>query len=378
MLLSDDQILIRDSAREFAQREIAPRAAEMDKTAEFPTDIAVKLGELGFLGMTISEEWGGIDADNVSLALVIEEISAADGACGLLVGLQNSVVCGPINQFGSKEQKERFLRPAARGEMRGCFCLTEPQAGSDASNLRTRAELRGNRYIVNGSKQFISSGSTADFALIFGVTDPDAGKKGISAFIALTDADGYQVVTREDKLGQRASDTCQLSFNDLEVFPDMVLGEPGEGYRIALSNLEGGRIGIGAQALGIARAAYEAALSYAKDRESMGRPIIEHQAVAFRLADMATKIEVSRQMILHAATIKDSGRPALKEASMAKLFASEMAEEVCSAAIQIHGGYGFVRGYPVERLWRDVRVCTIYEGTSDVQRLVIAREIASE
>ena len=378
MLLSDDQILIRDSAREFAQGEIAPRAAEMDKTAEFPTDIAVKLGELGFLGMTISEEWGGIDADNVSLALVIEEISAADGACGLLVGLQNSVVCGPINQFGSKEQKERFLRPAARGEMRGCFCLTEPQAGSDASNLRTRAELRGNRYIVNGSKQFISSGSTADFALIFGVTDPDAGKKGISAFIALTDADGYQVVTREDKLGQRASDTCQLSFNDLEVFPDMVLGEPGEGYRIALSNLEGGRIGIGAQALGIARAAYEAALSYAKDRESMGRPIIEHQAVAFRLADMATKIEVSRQMILHAATIKDSGRPALKEASMAKLFASEMAEEVCSAAIQIHGGYGFVRGYPVERLWRDVRVCTIYEGTSDVQRLVIAREIASE
>lgn len=378
MLLSDDQILIRDSAREFAQGEIAPRAAEMDKTAEFPTDIAVKLGELGFLGMTISEEWGGIGADNVSLALVIEEISAADGACGLLVGLQNSVVCGPINQFGSKEQKERFLRPAARGEMRGCFCLTEPQAGSDASNLRTRAELRGNRYIVNGSKQFISSGSTADFALIFGVTDPDAGKKGISAFIALTDADGYQVVTREDKLGQRASDTCQLSFNDLEVFPDMVLGEPGEGYRIALSNLEGGRIGIGAQALGIARAAYEAALSYAKDRESMGRPIIEHQAVAFRLADMATKIEVSRQMILHAATIKDSGRPALKEASMAKLFASEMAEEVCSAAIQIHGGYGFVRGYPVERLWRDVRVCTIYEGTSDVQRLVIAREIASE
>ena len=378
MLLSDDQILIRDSAREFAQGEIAPRAAEMDKTAEYPTDIAVKLGELGFLGMTISEEWGGIGADNVSLALVIEEISAADGACGLLVGLQNSVVCGPINQFGSKEQKERFLRPAARGEMRGCFCLTEPQAGSDASNLRTRAELRGNRYIVNGSKQFISSGSTADFALIFGVTDPDAGKKGISAFIALTDADGYQVVTREDKLGQRASDTCQLSFNDLEVFPDMVLGEPGEGYRIALSNLEGGRIGIGAQALGIARAAYEAALSYAKDRESMGRPIIEHQAVAFRLADMATKIEVSRQMILHAATIKDSGRPALKEASMAKLFASEMAEEVCSAAIQIHGGYGFVRGYPVERLWRDVRVCTIYEGTSDVQRLVIGREIASE
>jgi len=378
MLLTTDQVLIRDAARAFAQAEIAPRAAEMDKTAEFPTDIAEKLGELGFFGMTISEEWGGAGSDNVSLALVIEEIAAADGACGLLVGLQNSVVCGPIEQFGSKQQKERFLAPSARGEMRGCFCLTEPQAGSDASNLLTQAELRGNRYIINGSKQFISSGSTADFAIIFGVTDPTSGKKGISAFITPTDAEGYEVVSKEDKLGQRASDTCQISFNNLEVFPDMMLGEPGEGYRVALANLEGGRIGIGAQALGIARAAYEAALSYSKERESMGRPIIEHQAVAFRLADMATKIEVSRQMILHAATLKDYGKPALKEASMAKLFASEMAEEVCSAAIQIHGGYGFVRGYPVERLWRDVRVCTIYEGTSDVQRLVIGRAIASE
>ena len=378
MLLSDDQAMIRESARSFAQAEVAPLSAEWDRTAEFPTDIARRLGELGFLGMTISEEWGGAGADNVSLALVIEEISAADAACGLLVGLQNSVVCAPINQFGTNDQKERFLRPAARGEIRGCFCLTEPQAGSDASNLRTKADLRGNHYVINGSKQFISSGATADIALIFGVTDSGSGKKGISAFIVSTDSPGYKVVTKEDKLGQRASDTCQLSFEDLEVFQDMVLGELGEGYRIALANLEGGRIGIGAQALGIARAAYEAALSYAKGRESMGQAIIQHQAVAFRLADMATKIEVARQMIWHAAALKDSGRPALKEACMAKLFASEMAEEVCSAAIQIHGGYGFVRGYPVERLWRDVRVCTIYEGTSDVQRLVISRAVASE
>ncbi len=378
MLLTDDQIMIRDAARTFAHSEIAPFSAEWDRTAEFPSQIAKRLGELGFLGMTVSEEWGGSGADNLSLALVIEEISAADAACGLLVGLQNSVVCAPINQFGTKEQKERYLRPAARGDIRGCFCLTEPQAGSDASNLRTRAEMRGNHYVINGSKQFITSGASADIALIFGVTDADSGKKGISAFIAFTDSPGYRVVTKEDKLGQRASDTCQLSFEDLEVFPDMVLGELGQGYRIALSNLEGGRIGIGAQALGIARAAYEAALSYAKERESMGRPIIGHQAVAFRLADMATKIDVARQMIWHAAALKDSSRPALKEASMAKLFASEMAEEVCSAAIQIHGGYGFVRGYPVERLWRDVRVCSIYEGTSDVQRLVISRQIASE
>ena len=378
MLLTDDQTMIKESARAFAQAEIAPFAAEWDQTARFPTEVAGRLGELGFLGMTISEEWGGAGADYVSLAVVIEEISAADGACGLLVGLQNSVVCAPINQFGTDEQKERYLRPAAKGEIRGCFCLTEPQAGSDASNLRTKAELKGNRYLINGSKQFISSGASADIALIFGVTDSDAGKKGSSAFIVPTDSPGYRVAAKEDKLGQRASDTCQLSFEDLEVYPDMVLGELGQGYGIALANLEGGRIGIGAQALGIARAAYEAALSYAKDRESMGKAIVQHQAVGFRLADMATKIEVARQMIWHAAALKDSGRPALKEASMAKLFATEMAEEVCSAAIQIHGGYGFVRGYPVERLWRDVRVCTIYEGTSDVQRLVISRAVASE
>jgi len=376
MLLNQEQQMIQDSARAFARAEIAPHAAEWDSAEAFPEDIVRRFGQMGFLGMTISEKWGGAETDNVCLAVVIEEISAADGAAGLLVGLQNSVVCGPLDRFGSEYQKENYLRPATQGNLRGCFCLTEPQAGSDAANLRTRIEPRGNGYVINGTKQFISSGATADVALIFGVTDPEAGKKGITAAIALTSSSGYKVISREKKLGQRASDTCQLSFDALEIPPEMILGELGEGYRIALGNLEGGRIGIAAQALGIARAAYEAALDYAQERESMGRPIIQHQAVAFRLADMATKIEVARQMIWHAASVKDAGRPALKEASMAKLYASEMAEEVCSAAIQIHGGYGYVQGYPVERLWRDVRVCTIYEGTSDVQRLVIGRSLA--
>ena len=376
MLLNQEQQMIQDSARAFARAEIAPHAAEWDSAEAFPEDIVRRFGQMGFLGMTISEKWGGAETDNVCLAVVIEEISAADGAAGLLVGLQNSVVCAPLDQFGSEYQKENYLRPAIQGNLRGCFCLTEPQAGSDAANLRTRIEPRGNGYVINGTKQFISSGATADVALIFGVTDPEAGKKGITAAIALTSSSGYKVISREKKLGQRASDTCQLSFDGLEIPPEMILGELGEGYRIALGNLEGGRIGIAAQALGISRAAYEAALDYAQERESMGRPIIQHQAVAFRLADMATKIEVARQMIWHAASVKDAGRPALKEASMAKLYASEMAEEVCSAAIQIHGGYGYVQGYPVERLWRDVRVCTIYEGTSDVQRLVIGRSLA--
>ena len=377
MLLNQEQQMIQDSARAFARAEIAPHAAEWDSAEAFPEDIVRRFGQMGFLGMTISEKWGGAETDNVCLAVVIEEISVADGAAGLLVGLQNSVVCAPLDQFGSEWQKENYLRSAIKGDLRGCFCLTEPQAGSDAANLRTRIEPRGNGYVINGTKQFISSGETADIALIFGVTDPEAGKKGITAAIAPTSSSGYKVIAREKKLGQRASDTCQLSFDALEIPPEMILGELGEGYRIALGNLEGGRIGIAAQALGIARAAYEAALDYAQERESMGRPIIQHQAVAFRLADMATKIEVARQMIWHAASVKDAGRPALKEASMAKLYASEMAEEVCSAAIQIHGGYGYVQGYPVERLWRDVRVCTIYEGTSDVQRLVIGRSLAA-
>jgi alkylation response protein AidB-like acyl-CoA dehydrogenase len=294
------------------------------------------------------------------------------------MSVNNSPVCAAINTFGSTEQKERFLRPLARGKMIGAFALTEPQAGSDASNIKTRARREGNRYILSGTKQFITSGRLAGVTLTFAATDPEAGKRGISAFLVPTDSKGYIVANVEKKLGQRASDTCQILYDDVEVTPDLLLGREGEGYRIALANLESGRIGIAAQSVGMARAALDAALPYAKERTAFGQPIIEHQAVAFRLADMATRIEVARQMVHHAALLKDAGQPCLKEASMAKLFASEMAERVCSDAIQIHGGYGYLADFPVERIYRDVRVCQIYEGTSDVQRMVISRALREE
>ncbi len=378
MILTDEQVMIRDMARQFAQREIAPHAADWDRAQEIPRAVLTRMGELGLMGMLVPEEWGGSGADFPSYALAVEEIAAGDGACSTVMGVQNSVTCAPILDYGTHEQKERFLKPLARGEMMGAFALTEPQAGSDASAIRTRAELRGNRYVVNGTKQFITSGKTADMTLIFAVTDPDAGKKGMSAFLVPTDTPGYVVAGTEKKLGQRGSDTCQILFEDMELSPDLMLGEPGQGYRIALGNLEGGRIGIAAQSVGMARAANEAALAYARQRETFGKPIFEHQAVAFRLADMATRIEVARQMVLHAAALRQAGQPCLKEASMAKLFASEMAEQVCSDAIQIHGGYGYLNDFPVEKIYRDVRVCQIYEGTSDVQRLVIARALAAE
>jgi len=378
VILTDEQVMIRDMARQFAQREIAPHAADWDRAQEIPRAVLTHMGELGLMGMLVPEEWGGSGADFPSYALAVEEIAAGDGACSTVMGVQNSVTCAPILDHGTDEQKERFLKPLARGEMMGAFALTEPQAGSDAGAIRTRAEMRGNRYVVNGTKQFITSGKTADMALIFAVTDPDAGKKGISAFLVPTDTPGYVVASTEKKLGQRGSDTCQIVFDDMELSPDLMLGEPGQGYRIALGNLEGGRIGIAAQAVGMARAANEAALAYARERETFGKPIFEHQAVAFRLADMSTRIEVARQMVLHAAALRQAGRPCLKEASMAKLFASEMAEQVCSDAIQIHGGYGYLNDFPVEKIYRDVRVCQIYEGTSDIQRLVIARALAAE
>jgi hypothetical protein len=292
--------------------------------------------------------------------------------------VQNSVVCGPINAFGTDAQKARWLKPLASGEKLGCFCLTEPHVGSDAAAIRTRAQRDGSHWVLNGVKQFITTGKNADWAVVFAVSDKGAGKRGISAFVVPADTPGYVVTRVEHKLGQRASDTAQIAFENCRILADSLLGAEGEGYRIALSNLEGGRIGIAAQAVGMARAAYEAALAYAKERETFGKPIIEHQAVNFRLADMATKIEVARQMVWHAAALRDAKRPCLKEASMAKLFASEMAEQVCSAAIQIHGGYGYVSDFPVERIYRDVRVCQIYEGASDIQRLVIGRAIASE
>ena len=323
--------------------------------------------------MLVPEEHGGSDTGVVTYASVLEEIAAGDGACSTILSVHSSVGCMPIVKFGTEEQKDRFLPKMASGEWIGGFALTEPQAGSDAANLRTRARRDGDHYVISGAKQFITSGRNGHVMIVFAVTDPDAGKKGISAFIVPTETAGYEVVRVEGKLGQHSSDTCQLAFNDMRLPASLRLGEEGAGYRIALSNLEGGRIGIASQSVGMARAAFEAARDYARERVTFGKPIIEHQAVAFRLADMATKIEAARQLILHAAQLREAGLPCLTEASMAKLFASEMAEAVCSAAIQIHGGYGYLADFPVERIYRDVRVCQIYEGTSDVQRIVIAR-----
>jgi butyryl-CoA dehydrogenase len=376
MRLTDEQTMLRETARDFARRELAPHAAERDRASRFPKEALAELGKLGFLGMLVPEEYGGAGADHVGYALVMEEIAAGEGAVATILSVQNSVGCPPVLQYGSDEQKRRYLVPMARGEMLCCFCLTEPQAGSDASAIRTRARRRGNRWVLNGTKQFITCGSTAQVAIVFAVTDPEKGKKGISAFLVPTDSPGFRVARVEEKLGQRSSDTAQLVFDDIELTPDQMLGPEGEGYRIALSNLEGGRIGIAAQSVGLARAAYEAALQYAKEREAFGQPIIAQQAVAFRLADMATEIAAAHGLVLAAAERRDLRLPCIKEAAMAKLFASEMAERVASAAIQIHGGYGYVAGFPVERIYRDVRVCQIYEGTSDIQRLLIAREIA--
>ncbi|MCC6468142.1 MAG: acyl-CoA dehydrogenase family protein [Alphaproteobacteria bacterium] len=375
MALTDEQALIRDTARDFAREKLSPNAVAWDREAKFPKDAVAELGRLGFMGMLVPPEWGGAGADHVAYALALEEVAAGDGSCSTIMGVHNSVGCMPVLKYGSTEQKGRFLRAMARGEKLAAFCLTEPQAGSDASAIVTRARRRGNAWVLNGTKQFITSGRNADLAIVFAVTDPEKGKKGISAFIVPTDTPGYRVARVEHKLGQRASDTCQIAFDDLELTPDLMLGQEGEGYKIALSNLEGGRIGIAAQSVGMARAAYEAALSYAKERETFGQKIAGHQAVAFRLADMATQIEAARGLVLNAAGLRDAARPCLKEAAMAKLFASEMAERVCSDAIQIHGGYGYLNDFPVERIYRDVRVCQIYEGTSDIQRLVISRQI---
>jgi alkylation response protein AidB-like acyl-CoA dehydrogenase len=375
MELNETQALIRDTARDFARDVLAPGAAERDRTGQPPRAELAELGKLGFMGMMVDPRWGGAGADHASYAAAVEEIAAADGAVSTIMSVQN-LVAGVVARFGSDAQKERFLRPLAAGEQIGAFCLTEPQAGSDASALKTRARRDGNHWVISGTKQFITSGSIAGAAVVFAVTDPAAGKKGITAFVVPTDTKGWQVARIEHKLGQRCSDTCQIVFDEMRVTPDLMLGEEGRGYAIALANLEGGRIGIAAQAVGMARAAFEAATAYAREREAFGRKIAEHQAIAFKLADMAVKIDAARLMVQRAAALRDQGRPCLTEASMAKLFASEMAEEVASEAIQIHGGYGYLQDFPVERIWRDVRVCQIYEGTSEVQRLVIARSLA--
>lgn len=375
MILTEEQAMIRDMARQFARERLAPGAAERDRESRFPAAELREMGELGLLGMVVPEEWGGAGADAIAYALAIEEIAAGDGAISTIMSVHNSVGCAPILKFGNEEQKQHYLRDMATGRMLGAFCLTEPQAGSDASALKTRAVADGDHYVLNGAKQFITNGQNAGVALVFAVTDPAAGKKGISAFLVPTDNPGYKVARLEHKLGQRSSDTAEILLQDARVPASSMLGKPGEGYRIALANLEGGRIGIAAQAVGMAQAAFEAARDYARDRVSMGVPIIQHQAVSFRLADMATRIEAARQLVLHAACLRGAGQPCLKEASMAKLFASEMAERVCSDAIQTFGGYGYVEDFPVERIYRDVRVCQIYEGTSDIQRLVIARNL---
>ncbi|AYC31557.1 acyl-CoA dehydrogenase [Pseudomonas cavernae] len=374
--LSEEQRMIRDMAREFARREIAPKAQAMEKAGWIDDGLVAQIGELGLLGMVVPEQWGGSYVDYVAYALAVEEIAAGDGATGAMMSVHNSVGCGPILRYGTQAQKEEWLPSLASGQAIGCFCLTEPQAGSEAHNLRTRAELQDGQWLLNGAKQFVTNGKRAKLAIVFAVTDPELGKKGLSAFLVPTDNPGFVVDRQEHKLGIRASDTCAVSLNNCSIPAANLLGERGKGLAIALSNLEGGRIGIAAQALGIARAAFEAALVYARERVQFGKPISEHQSVSNLLADMHTRLNATRLLVLHAARLKTAGLPCLSEASQAKLFASEMAEQVCSSAVQIHGGYGYLEDYPMERYYRDARITQIYEGSSEIQRLLIARELA--
>ena len=376
MILSAEQEMIRDALRAFSQEQLAPQAARWDREHHFPAAELQALAQLGVFGVAVPEAQGGAGLDYVSLALVLEEIAAGDGGTSTIISVNNCPVCSIGMMSANAAQQEQWLRPLAQGRMLGAFCLTEPHAGSDASDLRTTAVRDGDSYVINGVKQFITSGKNADVAIVIAVTDRAAGKRGMSAFWVPTATPGYIVARLEDKLGQHSSDTAQILFENCRVPVGNLIGEEGQGYRIALSGLEGGRIGIAAQAVGMARAAFDAARLYAQQRSSFGQPIFSHQAVQFRLADMATQIEAARQLLLHAAAMKDAGLPCLKEAAMAKLFASEMAERVCSDAIQVHGGYGYVTDFPVERIYRDVRVCQIYEGTSDIQKILIARALA--
>jgi alkylation response protein AidB-like acyl-CoA dehydrogenase len=373
--LSDEQRMIRDMARDFARNEIAPNSRVWEKAGWIDDALVRKMGELGLLGMVVPEEWGGTYVDYVAYALAVEEISAGDAAVGALMSIHNSVGCGPVLRYGSDAQKEQWLPALASGEAIACFCLTEPQAGSEANNLRTRAELQNGQWLLNGAKQFVSNAKRAKLAIVFAVTDPELGKKGLSAFLVPTDTPGFVIDRSEHKMGIKASDTCAITLSNCTIPEANLLGPRGKGLAIALSNLEGGRLGIAAQALGIARAAFEAALVYARERVQFGQPIIEHQSVANMLADMHTELNATRLLILHAARLRTAGLPCLSEASQAKLFASEMAERVCSKAMQIHGGYGYLEDYPVEKYYRDARITQLYEGTSEIQRLLIAREL---
>jgi len=376
MLLTEDHIAVQDAVRAYVQDHIAPQAAAWDKSHHFPKTELKGLAALGCYGVAVPAEYDGAGLDYLALALILEEVAAGDGATSTVVSVNNCPVCSILMAFGNEDQKQRFLKPLARGDLLGAFCLTEPHVGSEAGGLKTTAVRDGEDYLLNGVKQFITSGKNGDVAIVMAVTDKAAGKKGISAFIVPTATPGYTVARVEDKLGQHASDTAQIVFENCRVPAANLLAEEGLGLKIALSGLEGGRIGIASQAVGMARAAFDAALAYSKDRQSFGQPIFNHQAVQFKLADMATQIEAARQLIWHAASLKDAGRPCLKEAAMAKLFASEMAERVCSDAIQVFGGYGYVSDFPVERIYRDVRVCQIYEGTSEVQKILIGRALA--
>jgi len=376
MQLSEDHRAVQDAVRAYVQDHIAPQAAAWDKNHHFPKAELRGLAELGCYGVAVPTEWDGAGLDYLALAVILEEIAAGDGATSTVVSVNNCPVCSILMAWANDAQKEQWLKPLARGEMLGAFCLTEPHVGSQADGLKTTAVKDGDHYVLNGVKQFITSGKNGDVAIVMAVTDKAAGKKGISAFIVPTSTPGYTVARIEDKMGQHASDTAQILFENCRIPAANLLGDEGQGLKIALSGLEGGRIGIASQSVGMARAAFEAALVYSKQREAFGKPIFEHQALQFRLAEMATQIEAARQLIHHAASLKDAGVPCLKEAAMAKLFASEMAERVCSAAIQVFGGYGYVSDFPVERIYRDVRVCQIYEGTSDVQKILIGRALA--
>jgi butyryl-CoA dehydrogenase len=375
MILSEEHQMIRDALRSYAQERLAPNAARWDKEHYFPKDELKELAGLGAFGVAVPEQYGGAGLDYVSLALVLEEIAAGDGGTSTIISVNNCPVCSIAMMYANEAQKQKWLRPLAQGEMLGAFALTEPHTGSDAAALRTTATRDGDEYIINGTKQFITSGKNGDVAIVMAVTDKAAGKKGISAFWVPTNTPGYIVAGIEHKMGQHSSDTAQIVFENCRVPAENLIGEEGQGYKIALSGLEGGRIGIASQSVGMARAAFEAALAYAKERESFGTRIFDHQAVQFRLAEMAMQIEAARQLILHAASMKDAGVPCLKEAAMAKLFASEMAERVVSSAMQVFGGYGYVADFPIERIYRDVRVCQIYEGTSDIQKILIARAL---
>ena len=374
--LSEEQRMIRDMARDFAKTELAPNAEQWEKAGWLDENMLKQMGELGFLGMVVPEEWGGSYIDYTCYALAVEEISAGCAATGAVMSIHNSVGCTPILNWGTEQQKKEWVAQLASGQTLACFCLTEPQAGSEANNLRTKAVEDGDHWVLNGSKQFISNAKRAGLAIVFAVTDPELGKKGLSAFLVPTDTPGFEVERMEQKMGLRASDTCAISLVNCRIPKENMLGPRGKGLALALSGLEGGRLGIAAQALGIARAAFEAALLYARERVQFGKPIAEHQSIANMLADMHTQINAARHMILYAARLRTAGLPCLSEASQAKLFASEMAEKVCSMAIQVHGGYGYLEDYAVERHYRDARITQIYEGTSEVQRLLIARQLA--